>query len=348
MNLGLNGSQVKIHNESLVIDLIRRYAPISRFELARFTGLTPASISAIVNRLIQQKIVTEAGTSPSCGGPRGGRRRIHLHLVPESRFVASIMLHRLGYLTSVVDLAGNIEVQENFSLNKDLSEFTEEELGQLLLNHLKRIYDTELPVLGIGLGHPSWYPAKMDWQKVAAELASLATPIFTANNAVCTAIGEWWCGPPKPTSFLYIYLGGGIGGCFVQQKGKYDFPDFQSLEIGHLGIERQGPLCYCGHRGCIEQLAGPTVPNGQPISLRAEQLGYALHSLAHLLRVSHIVIGGALDEATTRIYQQGIQASLPKNITVERTTAPLRTQSLGAAGYVFRHSLASEIRRTYN
>src|SRR5580704_683216 len=55
-------------NSSLLIELVRESRPISRAALARQSGLSAATVSNIVARLIERGILVEVATAPANGG----------------------------------------------------------------------------------------------------------------------------------------------------------------------------------------------------------------------------------------------------------------------------------------
>jgi predicted NBD/HSP70 family sugar kinase len=56
-----NSIDVRIYNRILIRNIIRKMGPIARYELAKETGLTPPTITAIVNELMEDGIVMEVG-----------------------------------------------------------------------------------------------------------------------------------------------------------------------------------------------------------------------------------------------------------------------------------------------
>src|SRR5271156_5731991 len=48
---GANQAGVRLYNERLLLSLVRRFGPLSKIEVARLTGLSVQSTSAIMNRL---------------------------------------------------------------------------------------------------------------------------------------------------------------------------------------------------------------------------------------------------------------------------------------------------------
>lgn len=84
----------------------------------------------------------------------------------------------------------------------------------------------------------------------------LSVPIFFENDANAAALAESIVGVGKgANSFLMITLGTGIGGAFILNQKIYRGCNFSAGEFGHMVIDRKGPLCTCGRKGCFESLA---------------------------------------------------------------------------------------------
>ena len=60
--------QTRAFNQQLVLRAIYDRSEVSRAELARLTGLTRTSVSALVAELIREGLVDEVGRGPSTGG----------------------------------------------------------------------------------------------------------------------------------------------------------------------------------------------------------------------------------------------------------------------------------------
>ena len=75
------------------------------------------------------------------------------------------------------------------------------------------------------------------------------------------AMGEHWKGAGKGcSSLLCVFIGTGIGSGLIVDGKVVRGAAGAAGEIGHLTVERDGPLCGCGNRGCLEQLAsGPAI-----------------------------------------------------------------------------------------
>src|SRR5512145_1922522 len=97
-------------NQSLLLNLIQAHNPISRADLARESGLSPATVSGIVNSLLSNGLVTEK----TVGDSRGGRPPIMLTLNPDAGYVVGVKLTETHVVTALIDL--NAEVRQRLTL----------------------------------------------------------------------------------------------------------------------------------------------------------------------------------------------------------------------------------------
>lgn len=342
MTLGANSSTVKAHNEFLIIDLIRRHQ-LSRRELAELSGLTPATVSSIIARLMAEGVVAEGSKVPSRGGTKGGRRRTHLQLVPGSRVAGGILVDRTGIEGTVVDILGTIYARLSHRLPYALDQLSDTDLVELLtdmIRHLCRELPSDMVISGWGVGVPWWYPPAVDWSAVAERVRekSQVAALYLVQNAVSAATGEWWyADKPLELPSLHLFLGGGIGGCFIRHGERNAAPIFQPVEIGHMGVQSDGPLCYCGGRGCLEQLAGPTAELARANPHQAaEYLAYALRSLTLLFDLQEIIVSGPKSQLLERDYLPVVRQALGEEAPRIRMTRVVpQGEAVGAAAVVF-------------
>lgn len=83
--------------------------------------------------------------------------------------------------------------------------------------------------------------------------AYLPFPINIANDADCVALGEAIVGGGKYCNSVVTFLiGTGVGGGIIIDKKIFTGNSPGSGEIGHQVIVKEGKLCICGNRGCLE------------------------------------------------------------------------------------------------
>lgn len=292
----------RAYQEALILDFVRRKAPVGRSDLSLALGLNPAAVGNIVARLIRLGLVRETGLLPSHGGARGGRRRIGVELAESSCYAGGLLFWRSGFVATLIDPKGAIAgaLSENF--DRPLATLSAGTLRHRVMAAMGSLGDQVPPpatLLGWGLGTPGWYPRDLNWTAFAEDLSAstAASRIYVANNAVAAALGAWFAGEDlleHDARILFVYLGGGVGGSVVTRARAGDLPCFTSIELGHIGIDPNGPPCYCGSRGCLEQVVGALVENGEcgHDDQLGRALGYGLRNLAVALDIPTVVVGG--------------------------------------------------------
>src|SRR5437016_4463694 len=95
-------------NQTIFLHLIRERQPISRAEIAKATGLRAGTVSAIVNRLIKERLVFEGVEGPSSGG----RRPRYLHVNAESAYVIAIDIGVKDTTYAISDFNGRVLTQK--------------------------------------------------------------------------------------------------------------------------------------------------------------------------------------------------------------------------------------------
>lgn len=87
----------------------------------------------------------------------------------------------------------------------------------------------------------------------------LHVPVELTNDANAAAIGEMTYGAARGMKdFLVITLGTGVGsGVVVNGQLVYGHDGFAG-ELGHTTIRRDGRLCGCGLKGCLETYTSAT------------------------------------------------------------------------------------------
>ena len=127
-------------------------------------------------------------------------------------------------------------------------------------------------IVGLGIGAPNanYYTgniemaANLPWKQDKVPLAKmfreeLNIPVTITNDANAAALGEKMYGVAKDMdNFIMITLGTGVGsGIVINGQLVYGHDGFAG-ELGHVIIERNGRLCGCGRRGCLETYCSAT------------------------------------------------------------------------------------------
>ncbi len=102
----------------------------------------------------------------------------------------------------------------------------------------------------------------LGWKDVAlgARLKNiLHVPVLVDNDVHVGAIGEHALGAGRGAhDMVAIFVGTGIGGALISKDHLYEGSTGGAGEVGHTVVMVDGPVCGCGHRGCVEALASRT------------------------------------------------------------------------------------------
>jgi glucokinase len=111
------------------------------------------------------------------------------------------------------------------------------------------------PLTGI-IGEVGTLPGWQGGNLIEAFEAEFRVPVAVENDADAAALAEVvWGTAAGSWNFLYVTVSTGIGGAIVINGELYRGVGNSHPELGHQIIDRSGPRCYCGSRGCWESLA---------------------------------------------------------------------------------------------
>lgn len=256
-------------SRAAVLDVIRAAGTISRVGLINATGFTGATISTVVRRLIDDGLVVETGRAESTGG----KRRVLLQLNQSSRYAVGVHLDHAGITYVLTNLGGSVvaRMSRAGAGAEDPPAVVERmagEVGALI----EGVGVGRERVLGLGLVSPGPLtptsgmrltpPLMRHWEDFPLDRAlqeATGLPVVSDNDATAAALGEHWSGGVgAAATFAALYMGTGIGAGLLVDGMAYRGASGNAGEIGHSCLAVDGPRCWCGARGCVEALAGPS------------------------------------------------------------------------------------------
>ena len=254
--------------QAAVIDVIRAAATISRAGIIEETGLTGATISTIVRRLIDDGLVLEAGRAESTGG----KPRVLLQLNHAARFAVGVHLDHSGIVYVLTTIGGAV-VGRMSRAGVGIADppVVVERMAREVAALIQSAGVDPSRISGLGLVSPGPLtptsgmrltpPAMRHWEDFPLDRAleeALGLPVLLDNDATAAALGEHWTGRAGTSAtFAAIYMGTGLGAGLIVNGGAYEGISGNAGEIGHICLDLDGPLCWCGARGCTEAIAGP-------------------------------------------------------------------------------------------
>jgi len=141
---------------------------------------------------------------------------------------------------------------------------------------------------GIGIGIPGpldltrgiiLETANLGWKDVPIQAfleKEFGCPVVLMNDVDAGLYGEYRFGAGRDAHCaLGVFPGTGVGGACVYEGKIIRGKNGSCMEIGHLHVVPDGPLCGCGQRGCLEAVASRLAIAGE--AARAAYRGEAPH-----------------------------------------------------------------------
>ncbi|RBW68867.1 ROK family protein [Bacillus taeanensis] len=193
---------------------------------------------------------------------------------------------------ALVNEDGTILAEETILTNVEQGpSFTVEQI----INQVSHLRDKhEVNVIGIGVGAPgpldgekgvilsppnlkTWhnYPLKGKIEK------AFGLNTILANDADAAAVGEYRFGvTEKHQHIVYVTVSTGIGGGILINGELYSGSASSAGEFGQMIVKKDGPLCGCGRRGCLEGISSGTGIANNMIEKVLQDETHVLYDLA--------------------------------------------------------------------
>lgn len=269
----VNGTTLMLEPlEAAVVTAIRRQGPLSRSDISEQLDYSRASVTGIVGRMIDARILTEAGEGKSAGG----RRPFLLDINPNLGHVVGVDIGATSVDVALADFRGNIleRACEAADVRGRPENFLNH-VGNLIDELLARRGASSAEVVGIGVGVPGPVefvsgvliapPLMPLWEgfpiKSFLRARFVNASVVVDNDVNIMAKGEHQAGAGRGLdNFLFIKIGTGIGCGIISNGDVYRGADGAAGDVGHICVDYNGPVCRCGNQGCLEIMAaGPAI-----------------------------------------------------------------------------------------
>jgi len=262
-------------NQALILNLLRDYGLLSRAQVSRKLKISKATVSRVVNELIENGIITVVGEGDA--KETGGRRPLMLSINSSGKYVLGIDLGTTNTVIGIANLKGEVINKVRVPTNRNHSlETIVAQVTNLVEEIIKKTNIDKEAIKGLGIAEAGVvekhsgiikFSPNFNWENVnIARLLEKKTGLSTlADNCTRTmAIGEIWHGKGRGVNnIFYVNIGYGIGSALVVNGQVYN----NHSEFGHIPISNEKVRCGCGKFGCLEAVA-----SGNAIERKANQL----------------------------------------------------------------------------
>jgi len=257
-----NRQLIRAINRSTVLNIVKAEGPISRTEIVRRSGLSPATVSEITGDLIAEGLIYEK----AAGDSTGGRPPILLALTHDAAYVVGLKLAERQISAALTDIEATIHCTLTVPVTGMIA--VEQAVAALTSVIEQVVADASVPmkrVAGVGIGLAGVIDAErglcrfspiLGWRDVPLrELVEERTgiPVYVDNDVNTLAMAERWFGAGQDVDdFLVVTVGRGVGLGIVVNGQFYRGTRGGGGEFGHTVMDPDGPVCGCGKRGCLE------------------------------------------------------------------------------------------------
>ena len=260
-----NRELIRAINRSHILNTIKTHGPIGRAEIARRTGLSPATLTSVTAELISQNLVIEK----EAGDSSGGRRPILLVINPKGGYVVGIKLTEDHAIFALTDLDATVIAKSSMELMHHQPDRVVDDLAKMVTQFIQEQGIAKKQLLGVGLGLSGIVDAERGilrqspiygWKDLPLQnllQRKLRIPTYIENDVNTLTLTEKWFGHGlQLDNFLIVTVGRGIGMGIVVNGQFYHGQSGGAGEFGHTVIEPDGLVCACGKRGCLEAYVG--------------------------------------------------------------------------------------------
>ncbi len=212
-------------NERMILDIVRRYGPISRASITGHTNLTQQSVHRLIDGLLERGLLR---TGAPLKGTRG-QPSPTIELVPEASYSLGISINTDSVVICIADFRCDIVVEEKLDMLPSDRKLTLAALSLALERLFGQYNIPREKLIGLGFSMSGFFVSQdrafnapeplRDWSLVDLKPIledRFRLPVWLENNATTGAIGESlrgvgsWC-----QTFAYLSFNYGFGGGLV-------------------------------------------------------------------------------------------------------------------------------------
>lgn len=255
---GLTNISVKKINRSKVYQYIYRKRITSKLQIVQDLQMGLSTVSQNLNLLEQDGLIEKNGYFESTGG----RKANAIQIVSDFRISIGIGILKNMFHITAVDLYGNTlytnTIPFPYSNTPDYYKQVTDKIKEFIATNQ---YDEE-KILGVsiatqGITSPDHstvlYGNIMNNTGMILEDFSryLPYPCYLEHDSKSAAFLELWKHPELDSAVVFL-LNRNLGGAIITNHQIHQGSSMHSGTIEHICINPDGPLCYCGNRGCLE------------------------------------------------------------------------------------------------
>lgn len=255
---GLTTITLKKINKSKVYQYIYKKKQTSKLQIVQGLQMGLSTVSQNLSLLEKEGLIERSGYFDSTGG----RKAQAIQIVSDFKISIGIGILKNMFHITAVNLYGESVCTDTIPIPySNTADYYEQVTGKIKDFILKNHYDTEkisgISIATQGILSPDYttvtYGKIMNNTGMNLEDFScrLPYPCHLEHDSKAAACLELWNHRELDSAVIFL-LNRNLGGAIITNHTLHHGISMHSGAFEHICINPDGPLCYCGNRGCLE------------------------------------------------------------------------------------------------
>lgn len=255
---GLTTIALKKINRSKIYQYIYRSKLTSKLQIVQDLQMGLSTVSQNLNLLENEGLIEKNGYFDSTGG----RKANAIQIVSDFRISIGVGILKNMFHITAIDLYGNTICTDTIPLTYSNTTAYYQQLTDKVKDFIEKKQYPEDKILGVsiatqGITSPDnttvIYGNIMNNTGMRLKDFSrhLPYPCHLEHDSKSAAFLELWNHPELDSAVVFL-LNRNLGGAIITNHQIHQGCSMHSGTIEHICINPDGPLCYCGNRGCLE------------------------------------------------------------------------------------------------
>ena len=255
---GLTTIALKKINRSKIYQYIYRSKLTSKLQIVQDLQMGLSTVSQNLNILENEGLIEKNGYFDSTGG----RKANAIQIVSDFRISIGVGILKNMFHITAIDLYGNTVYTDTIPLTYSNTAAYYQQITDKVKDFIEKNQYPEDKILGVsiatqGITSPDnttvIYGNIMNNTGMRLKDFSrhLPYPCHLEHDSKSAAFLELWNHPELDSAVVFL-LNRNLGGAIITNHQIHQGRFMHSGTIEHICINPDGPLCYCGNRGCLE------------------------------------------------------------------------------------------------
>ena len=255
---GLTTIALKKINRSKIYQYIYRSKLTSKLQIVQDLQMGLSTVSQNLNLLENEGLIEKNGYFDSTGG----RKANAIQIVSDFKISIGVGILKNMFHITAIDLYGNTICTDTIPLTYSNTAAYYQQLTDKVKDFIEKNQYPEDKILGVsiatqGITSPDnttvIYGNIMNNTGMRLKDFSrhLPYPCHLEHDSKSAAFLELWNHPELDSAVVFL-LNRNLGGAIITNHQIHQGCSMHSGTIEHICINPDGPLCYCGNRGCLE------------------------------------------------------------------------------------------------